>query len=141
MSGSSRQKQVATYAKILDLQYKMMKELGGASPIGLEQLVHTCHKLAEASGLEAPERFFGTREEARQAQARLLERQQAEAQSRAAEGRKAEQAGRAQLEALAKVQTMRNDMENRKLALKAEEASAKLALDARKLALEERKAG
>ena len=141
MSGASRQKQVATYRNILDLQYKMLKELGAASPVGLAHVVHTCHKLAEAAGLEAPERFFGTREEARQAQARLLERQQAEAQARAAEGRKAEQAGRAQIEALGKAQAMQNALENRKLALKAEEARAKLALDARKLELEERKAG
>jgi len=141
MSGASRQKQVATYSNILELQYKMLKELGPDSPIGLAHLIHTCHKLAEASGLEAPERFFGTREEARQAQMRLTLRQQAEAQAGAAQSRNAEQAGQAQLRMLAGVQNARNVLENQKLALKAEEQRGKLALEARKLALEERKAG
>ena len=141
MSGASRQKQVATYSNILELQYKMLKELGPDSPIGLAHLIHTCHKLAEASGLEAPERFFGTREEARQAQMRLTLRQQAEAQAGAAQSRNAEQAGQAQLRMLAGVQKARNVLENQKLALKAEEQRGKLALEARKLALEERKAG
>ena len=134
MSGASRQKQVATYSKILELQYKMLKELGEASPVSLAHVVHTCHKLAEASGLEAPERFFGTREEARFAARRFAE-------ARAAQSRRAEQAGQAQLQALAQARREQNLLENRKLALKASESRNKLALDARKLALEERKAG
>jgi len=134
MSGASRQKQVATYSKILELQYKMLKELGEASPVSLAHVVHTCHKLAEASGLEAPERFFGTREEARFAARRFAE-------ARAAQSRRAEQAGQAQLQALAQARREQNLLENRKVDLKVSEARNKLALDARKLALEERKAG
>ena len=141
MSGSSRQKQVATYANILELQYKMLKELGGASPIGLEQLVHTCHKLAEASGLEAPERFFGTREAAREAQRRMLASRQAEARSKGEEVRRIESQRGAQLRAVEQAQQAQAALEKQKLALRAEESRAKLALDARKLAMEERKAG
>ena len=141
MSGASRQKQVATYSKILELQYKMLKELGEASPVSLAHVVHTCHKLAEASGLEAPERFFGTREDARFAASRFAEARRREAEARAAQSRRAEQAGQAQLQALAQARREQNFLENRKLALKVSEARNKLALDARKLALEERKAG
>ncbi|WP_458399298.1 portal protein [Mailhella sp.] len=141
MSGASRQKQVATYSKILELQYKMLKELGEASPVSLAHVVHTCHKLAEASGLEAPERFFGTREDARFAASRFAEARRREAEARAAQSRRAEQAGQAQLQALAQARREQNLLENRKLALKVSEARNKLALDARKLALEERKAG
>jgi len=141
MSGASRQKQVATYSKILELQYKMLKELGEASPVSLAHVVHTCHKLAEASGLEAPERFFGTREDARFASSRFAEARRREAEARAAQSRRTEQAGQAQLQALAQARREQNLLENRKLALKVSEARNKLALDARKLALEERKAG
>ena len=141
MSGASRQKQVLTYSKILELQYKMLKELGSASPVGLAHVVHTCHKLAEASGLEAPERFFGTREEARQAQARLVQRQQAEAQAGAEKVRRVESQREAQFRAMAQLQQGQAALERQKLALKAEEQRGKLALEAGKLALEQRKAG
>ena len=140
MSGASRQKQVLTYSKILELQYKMLKELGSASPVGLAHVVHTCHKLAEASGLEAPERFFGTREEARQAQARLVQRQQAEAQAGAEKVRRVESQREAQFRAMAQLQQGQAALERQKLALKAEEQRGKLALEAGKLALEQRKA-
>ena len=42
-----------------------MAQLGPNSPVKLSNIVYTCHKLAEAAGLEAPERFFGTEEDAR----------------------------------------------------------------------------
>ena len=45
--------------------------LGKDSPVRLADLVYTCHRMAEAAGLEAPERFFGTEELARQAEAHL----------------------------------------------------------------------
>ena len=59
INGASRSRSVEMYEKILGLQYKFVKEMGEKSPVRLSHLVHTCHKMAEAAGLEAPERFFG----------------------------------------------------------------------------------
>ncbi|MCR5257826.1 MAG: hypothetical protein K6E40_06675, partial [Desulfovibrio sp.] len=35
-------------------------------------VVYTCHKMAEAAGLQAPERFFGTEDDARRAEQEAL---------------------------------------------------------------------
>ncbi len=55
------------YRQILQIQQTFMAQLGKNSPVRLEHLVYTCHKMAEAAGLESPERFFGTEEDARRA--------------------------------------------------------------------------
>jgi hypothetical protein len=61
----NRSKLVGAYGQILQIQQAFMTQLGPNSPVKLSNLVYTCHKLAEAAGLEAPERFFGTEEDAR----------------------------------------------------------------------------
>lgn len=64
----NRQRLLASYQQILQIQQAFMQQLGKASPVGLSQIVYTCHKMCEAAGLEAPERFFGTEEDARKAE-------------------------------------------------------------------------
>lgn len=61
----NRQKLIGAYGQILQIQQAFMAQLGPNSPVKLSNIVYTCHKLAEAAGLEAPERFFGTEEDAR----------------------------------------------------------------------------
>ena len=61
----NRQKLIGSYGQILQIQQAFMTQLGPNSPVKLSNIIYTCHKLAEAAGLEAPERFFGTEEEAR----------------------------------------------------------------------------
>lgn len=68
---ANRSRMLAAYAQILEIQKQFIMTLGKDSPVRLADLVYTCHRMAEASGLEAPERFFGTEEQARQAEARL----------------------------------------------------------------------
>lgn len=61
----NRQKLMGTYGQILQIQQAFMTQLGPNSPVKLSNIIYTCHKMAEAAGLEAPERFFGTEEDAR----------------------------------------------------------------------------
>ena len=63
-----RSRLVTTYQQILQYQQIMLQTLGAASPVRLSNIVYTLHKLAEAAGLESPERFFGTEDEAKQAE-------------------------------------------------------------------------
>lgn len=61
----NRQKLIGSYGQILQIQQAFMTQMGPNSPVKLSNIIYTCHKLAEAAGLEAPERFFGTEEDAR----------------------------------------------------------------------------
>lgn len=60
----NRSKLAGTYAEILSIQREIMAALKDKSPIGMRHVIYTCHKLAEARGLESPERFFGSLEDA-----------------------------------------------------------------------------
>lgn len=64
----NRQRLLTTYQGILGIQQQFFRELGQNSPVHLSHLVHTCHRMVEAAGLEAPERFFGTEEQAARAE-------------------------------------------------------------------------
>ena len=59
----NRTKLVAACREILQLQQAFMGRLGANSPVHLSNVVYTCHKMAEAAGLESPERFFGSEEQ------------------------------------------------------------------------------
>lgn len=64
----NRQKLLGSYGQILQIQQAILTQLGPqVSPVKLSHIIHTCHKMAEAAGLEAPERFFGSEEDARMA--------------------------------------------------------------------------
>lgn len=64
----NRSKLLQHYQTILTIQQAFLSQLGPISPVKLSNLIYTCHKMAEAAGLEAPERFFGTEDEARKAE-------------------------------------------------------------------------
>lgn len=67
----NRMKLVAACREILQLQQAFMGRLGANSPVHLSNVVYTCHKMAEAAGLESPERFFGSEEDAKKAEAAM----------------------------------------------------------------------
>ncbi len=104
----NRARMVGTYAQILEIQKQFVQVLGKDSPVRLADLVYTCHRMAESAGLEAPERFFGTEELARQAEARLY---------------------------AAQAQPAAPTLAERRFRLDEEETRAKLALEAEKLRL------
>ncbi len=68
----NRAKMVGVYAEILKIQQAFIAQLGPASPVRLSNVIYTCHKMAEAAGLQAPERFFGTEDDARRAEQEAL---------------------------------------------------------------------
>ena len=68
-----RSKLIGTYRSILDLQQAFLTQLGANSPVRLTNVVYTCHRLCEAAGLESPERFFGTEEDAMRAEQALMQ--------------------------------------------------------------------
>lgn len=70
----SRSKLVDTYRNILEIQQKFISALGENSPVRLRHIVYACHQLAKAAGLEAPERFFGSDDDARRADEALKSR-------------------------------------------------------------------
>ena len=158
-----RSKLLGTYQSILQIQQAFMQQLGQSSPVHLPHIVYTCHKLAEAAGLEAPERFFGTEEDARDAEMRqamqppqenpavALEREKAQAKMQAdvqkaqaqiqIQREKAQQdsALRAQ-EMQAKMQLRREETEQ-KMRLRSQEMATEAQLDATRLALGGRGSG
>ena len=71
----NRQKMLETYKGILQIQQAFIANLGANSPVRLKNVIYTCHKMCEAAGLEAPERFFGTEEQAEQAERAAIEAQ------------------------------------------------------------------
>jgi hypothetical protein len=73
----SRQKMLAAYQQILQIQQSFIEQLSTASPVRLSNVIYTCHKMVEAAGLEAPERFFGTEEDAKRAEQLILQQKQA----------------------------------------------------------------
>lgn len=72
----SRQKMLASYQQILQVQQAFIAQLGVNSPVHLSNIIYTCHKMVEAAGLEAPERFFGTEEDAKRAELLVLQQKQ-----------------------------------------------------------------
>ena len=71
----SKSKQLAAFQQILQIQQAFISQLGASSPVRLSHVIYTCHKLCEAAGLQAPERFFGTEEDARAAEQQIIENQ------------------------------------------------------------------
>ncbi len=142
MGAANRRKQAEVYSKILDIQQKFIAALGTDSPVGLERVVYTCHKLAETCGLEAPERFFGSEEQARRAEANFRARRQAESEARSRMLKEAEAARLQQFKAQMRIREEEKEEEAglaaRKQAFKEAEARAKLSLEARKLEVRER---
>ena len=141
LGSGNRSKLLATYQQILQIQQAMLQQLGPMSPVHMTHIVYTCHKMAEASGLEAPERFFGSEQDAAQCDQQMAQN----AQNGGNPEQQKEQA-KLQLEqqkAQAKIQNdklrMQNDAQIRayeaqnRMALEKQQAQAKLTLKAMEL--------
>ena len=152
----NRSKLLGAYAQILQIQQTMLAQLGPqVSPVKLSHIVHTCHKMAEAAGLEAPERFFGSEEDAKRASQAManqpaqpspeqqkiqLEQQKAQAKMRLDAQKVQTDAQRKAFETQAKIDLERQKAQGQ-LAMKAQEMALEANLDARRMALGDRSPG
>jgi len=151
----NRARLVSSYQAILTLQQQFLTQLGPLSPVKLSNIVYTCQKLAEAAGLEAPERFFGTEEDARRADAAMasqppqpnpqeqkvqLEREKAQAKMQLDQQKAQTDAQRQAYETQAKIALEKQTAEG-KLALKAMEMRQEKELDQTRLMMGERGSG
>ena len=125
-----------------------MSRLGKNSPVRLSHLAYTCRKMAEAAGLESPERFFGTEEDAKKAEAAMLnapaqpsaeqQKLQLEQQKFELERQKAQtEARRRAWETQSRMALEKQKLEGR-LALKAMEMNMEKELDQTRLAMGEK---
>ena len=143
----NRSKLRGAYQEILQLQQAFITQLGPISPVKLSHIVYTCHKLCEAAGLEAPERFFGTEEDAMQAeqamaqggnepdeaqQKLMLEQQKAQAKIQLDQQKAETEAQRKAYETQAKTALEKQKIEGQ-LALKQQEMAAETMLDRTRL--------
>ena len=150
-----RSRLVSAYQQILQYQQAFLTQLGPDSPVKLSNIVYTCHKLAEAAGLEAPERFFGTEEDAKAAeeamaqggdepseeeQKLMLEQQKAQAKMQLDQQKAQTEAQRKAFETQAKTALEKQKVEGQ-LALKQQEMAAETMLDRTRLMMGERSAG
>jgi hypothetical protein len=115
----NRAKLMQHYQTILTIQQAFMSQLGAISPVRLSHLVYTCHKMVEAAGLEAPERFFGTDDEARKAEQAMANQPQNDVEAQKLELDKQTKMGKLQIDR----QKAENEMK-----IKAFEAQSKMAL-------------
>jgi hypothetical protein len=152
----NRSKLLGAYAQILQIQQTMLAQLGPqVSPVKLSHIVHTCHKMAEAAGLEAPERFFGSEEDAKMASQAManqpaqpspeqqklqLEQQKAQAKMRLDAQKVQTDAQRKAFETQAKIDLERQKAQGQ-LAMKAQEMALEANLDARRMAMGDRSPG
>jgi hypothetical protein len=152
----NRSKLLGAYAQILQIQQTMLAQLGPQiSPVKLSHIVHTCHKMAEAAGLEAPERFFGSEEDAKMASQAManqpaqpspeqqkiqLEQQKAQAKMRLDAQKVQTDAQRKAFETQAKIDLERQKAQGQ-LAMKAQEMALEANLDAKRMAMGDRGPG
>ena len=151
----NRSKMLVAYQQILQIQQGFITQLGKNSPVRLANVVYTCHKMAEAAGLESPERFFGTEEDAKRAEQAIMnapaqtspEQQKLQLEQQKAQAKQQTDAWKAQTDAQRKAYETQSKMALEKqktegqLALKAMEMSMEQQLDAEKLRVGERGAG
>ena len=150
-----RSRLVSTYGQILQYQQVMLQTLGPASPVKLSNIVYTLHKLAEAAGLESPERFFGTEDDAKRAeqmmfsgeqqpsaeqQKFMLDQQKAQAKIQLDQQKAQTEAQRKAYETQANIALKKQEIEG-KIALKQQEMAAEERLDATRLVMGEHGAG
>ena len=151
----NRSKLIAAYQQILQIQQTFIAQLGKNSPVRLPNVIYTCHKMAEAAGLESPERFFGTEEDARRSEQAImnekpapspeqqklqLEQQKAQAKQKTDAWKAQTDAQRKAFEAQSKIALEKQKAEGQ-LALKAMEMSMEKELDQTRLQMGERNPG
>ena len=151
----NRSKLLAAYQQILQIQQGFITQLGKNSPVRLANIVYTCHKMAEAAGLESPERFFGTEDDARRAEHAIMnapaqpspEQQKLQIEQQKAQAKQQTDAWKAQTDAQRKAFEVQSKLALEKqktqgqLALKAMEMNLEAGLDAEKIRAGERGAG
>lgn len=123
----NRSKMLQHYQTILTIQQAFLNQLGAMSPVRLSHLVYTCHKMVEAAGLEAPERFFGTDEDAKKAEQAMANQPQNNAEQQKLEIEKQSKLGKLQLER----QKAENEMKIKSFEAQSKMALAKQAQDAK----------
>lgn len=152
----NRSKLIGSYGQILQIQQTMLMQLGPQiSPVKLSHIVHTCHKMVEAAGLEAPERFFGSEEEAKAASQAManqpaqpspeqqklqLEQQKAAAKMQIDKQKVQTEAERKAFETQAKIALERQKLDGQ-IAMKKNEQAMEFMLDKARLAQGERSPG
>lgn len=145
----NRSKLLGAYAQILQIQQTILAQLGPQiSPVKLSHIVHTCHKMAEAAGLEAPERFFGSEEDAKAASQAManqppqpspeqqklqLETQKAQAKMQIDKQKMQTEAERKAFETQAKIALERQKLDGQ-MAMKKNEQAMEFMLDRARLA-------
>ena len=151
----NRSKLLAAYQQILQIQQGFITQLGKNSPVRLSNVIYTCHKMAEAAGLESPERFFGTEEDAKRAEQAIMnekpapspEQQKLQLEQQKAQAKQQADAWKVQTDAQRKAFEVQRKLALEKqktqgqLALKAMEMNLEAGLDAEKLRAGERGAG
>lgn len=115
----NRGRLMQSYQTILTIQQAFLSQLGAMSPVKLSNLIYTCHKMAEAAGLEAPERFFGTEDDARKAEQMMAQQPQNDMEAQKLELDKQTKLGKLRID--------QQKAEN-ELRIKAYEAQSKMAL-------------
>lgn len=136
----NRSRLVGVYQRILEMQRAFVQQLGAASPVRLSHIVYTCSKMCEAAGLEAPERFFGTEEDARRAEeaaknapsAPSTEERRLQLEERKAQARQQTDAWKAREEAKLRAWEAKS-----RLALEKERVEGRLALKAMEMSMEQ----
>jgi hypothetical protein len=150
-----RSKLISAYQQIVQYQQAFLTQLGAASPVRLSNIIYTLHKMCEAAGLESPERFFGTEEDAKRAEAMMmqddgtpseeeqklmLDQQKAQAKIQLDEQKAQTEAQRKAYETQANIALKEQEVQG-KLALKRQEMATEAQLDATSLMMGERGAG
>lgn len=72
----SRQKQASSVQQVMSVQNHIATQLEKSSPVRLTHIIRAAHKLAESLGFESPEQYFGTIEDAEQAEQAIMEQEQ-----------------------------------------------------------------
>jgi hypothetical protein len=123
----NRSKMLQHYQTILTIQQAFLSQLGPVSPVRLPHLVYTCHKMVEAAGLEAPERFFGTDEDAKKAEQAMANQPQENMEQKKLELDKQAKLGKLQID----MQKAENEMRVKSFEAQSKMALAKQAQDAK----------
>jgi hypothetical protein len=123
----NRSKMLQHYQTILTIQQAFLSQLGPVSPVRLSHLVYTCHKMVEAAGLEAPERFFGTDEDAKKAEQAMANQPQENMEQKKLELDKQAKLGKLQID----MQKAENEMRVKSFEAQSKMALAKQAQDAK----------
>lgn len=118
----NRRKKAESVQQIIALQSQFIAAFGKNSPVRLENVVRSAHKLADTLGFESPEQYFGSVEDAQRYEQQLMQEQG----GGGVESNPTLQAKMAEIQ-------MRGQIEREKLQLAREKAAADVQNDAAKI--------